>query len=635
MKFSKSLMLCGLAVLLMSSLVFSQPDTLTIIHVNDSHSNLMPYGNNQFGGIARAASVIGMWKMTEPNPITVHVGDFMVGSLAFDAYFGVPELQILNSLGFDALCLGNHEFDAGSEQLGNIIALAQPDSDFHFLCSNALNTAAVPVLNSYLQASAIIKRGNLKIGLLGLTTPAANVESSPAPVFIDTTIVPTVLTKTAELRGMGCQVVILLSHLGKLNDMAIAPYLTGVDAIIGGHSHDAIQDVIYVNNIPIVQAGEFYRWVGKLRLVYNGVSTSVLDYTLQEITSAIPVEPTTEAVVEQLSLGITQQYSPVLGDPFQPISYAKELINSDVIPSDTVTTINGDYFLYEGLDTPCGNLVTQAMLAYVDSADCAIEATGHIVEHIYPGPVSAADVFRMYPYGYDASDGLGFRLVRFQLPGMYFKVIMQNLMTQVNLQTQAFDYLIQSTGLDYNVTQIDPVNHIAGVDNIRINGNPVDDAAIYTFASSDQIVKYLRNLFGIEPMNLTVYPISVFQVVKEYVDKQDTLSLASDGHITKVVKITQPATVRDFKLEQNYPNPFNPDTEIQFRIQGNGPVRLCIYDVTGREVIRLIDRTLQQGSYSIPWNGCDCINRPCASGTYFYRLEFDSQVEMRKMLLLH
>jgi 2',3'-cyclic-nucleotide 2'-phosphodiesterase (5'-nucleotidase family) len=635
MKYSKSIMLYGLALVLMSNLAFSQLDTLTIIHVNDSHSNLMPYGNNQYGGIARAASVIGMWKATEPNPITVHVGDFMVGSLAFNAFFGVPELQILNSLGFDALCLGNHEFDAGSEQLGNLIAMAQPDSDFNILCTNALNTAAVPVLNSYIRAYAIVQRGNVKIGLLGLTTPAANIESSPAPVFIDTTLVPTVLTKTAELRGMGCQVVILLSHLGKLNDMAIAPYLSGVDAIIGGHSHDVIKEVIYVNNIPIVQAGEFYRWVGKLRLVYNGVSTRVLDYTLQEITSDIPAEPNTEAVVEQLRLGIVQQYSPVLGDPFQPIAYARERINSTVTPSDTVTTTEGDYFLYQGLDTPCGNLVTRAMLAYVDSADCAIEATGHIVEDIYPGPVTAADVFRMYSYGFDPSDGLGFRLVRFQLPGAYLKVILQNLMTQVNLQTQSFDYLIQSTNLDFIVTQIDPIHHIAGVDNIRINGNPVDDATIYTFASSDQVVKYLRNLFAIEPMNLTVYPISVFQVVKEYVDKKDTLEIGSDGHITKVVKKIQPAMIRDFKLEQNYPNPFNPSTDIQFQIHGNGPVRLSIYDVTGREVIRLIDRSLQQGSYSVPWNGCDRLNHSCSSGTYFYRLEFASQVQMRKMVLLH
>lgn len=93
---------------LMLATASSQTETLTIIHVNDTHSNLLPYAAGQYGGIARAASVIGMWQQTESNPILVHTGDLMVGTLMFNAYVGVPELQILNSLGFDAVCLGNH-----------------------------------------------------------------------------------------------------------------------------------------------------------------------------------------------------------------------------------------------------------------------------------------------------------------------------------------------------------------------------------------------------------------------------------------------------------------------------------------------------------------------------------------------
>lgn len=136
---------------LMLSAASSQTETLTIIHVNDTHSNLLPYAAGQYGGIARAASVIGMWQQTEPNPILVHTGDLMVGTLMFNAYFGVPELQILNSLGFDAVCLGNHEFDAGSQDLGNILAAAQLDSSFQILCSNAVNLSAVPTLvHSYI-----------------------------------------------------------------------------------------------------------------------------------------------------------------------------------------------------------------------------------------------------------------------------------------------------------------------------------------------------------------------------------------------------------------------------------------------------------------------------------------------------
>ncbi|HEX9934479.1 MAG TPA: hypothetical protein VGB38_04720, partial [bacterium] len=126
-------------------------DTLTVIHVNDSHSNLAPYGAQELGGIARAASVIGQWKMTNPNPILVHVGDFQVGTLMFNKYFGVPELQILNQLGFDALCLGNHEFDTGSKELGGILATAQLSPTFDILCANATRLDSCPELKAFVK----------------------------------------------------------------------------------------------------------------------------------------------------------------------------------------------------------------------------------------------------------------------------------------------------------------------------------------------------------------------------------------------------------------------------------------------------------------------------------------------------
>ena len=106
-----------LIVLFSFTNISAQADTLTILHVNDTHSCLAPLAprttalEGTIGGIARAATVIGMNKMQEKNVLTLHAGDFSIGDLFYNLYFGVPELQLMKSMGFDAMTVGNHEFD--------------------------------------------------------------------------------------------------------------------------------------------------------------------------------------------------------------------------------------------------------------------------------------------------------------------------------------------------------------------------------------------------------------------------------------------------------------------------------------------------------------------------------------------
>ncbi|MBD3288022.1 hypothetical protein GF337_04395 [candidate division KSB1 bacterium] len=105
-----------LCVLMFASL-YGQSEVLTIIHINDTHSHLTPWGPKDasnvgtYGGFARIASVIGSIKAATPNPITLHAGDVFGGDLMFNNFYGVPEFQIMAALGFDAMTIGNHEFN--------------------------------------------------------------------------------------------------------------------------------------------------------------------------------------------------------------------------------------------------------------------------------------------------------------------------------------------------------------------------------------------------------------------------------------------------------------------------------------------------------------------------------------------
>ena len=130
---------------LFTSIAFTQTDTITILHVNDTHSCLESLGPRNpalvgtQGGISRAATVIGMTKMTEQNVLTLHCGDVFIGDLFFNKFFGAAEFQLMNQLGFDAMAVGNHEFDLTPATLdASLRASFAPDSGFPLLSSNLI-----------------------------------------------------------------------------------------------------------------------------------------------------------------------------------------------------------------------------------------------------------------------------------------------------------------------------------------------------------------------------------------------------------------------------------------------------------------------------------------------------------------
>ena len=118
-----------LGLLVLALFVFSVPSSraaqetyLTILHTNDTHSTLFPYGpGDRWGGIARLSGLVKELKAERPNVLVLNSGDVFVGTFEFNKYLGYPELKIMESL-YDAMCLGNHEFDLGLEALLGVVS---------------------------------------------------------------------------------------------------------------------------------------------------------------------------------------------------------------------------------------------------------------------------------------------------------------------------------------------------------------------------------------------------------------------------------------------------------------------------------------------------------------------------------
>ena len=244
---------------------------LTILHTNDTHSQVEPKDNGQ-GGYARRMGLIRQEREKDPNLLLVDAGDFSQGTPYFNLYRGRVEIDAMNYIGYDAATLGNHEFDNGLDSLAMVLKLAQ----FPVVCAN-YDFTGTP-LEGLVQPFTIVQKGNLKVGIFGLGCQPKGIISDknfePAQ-YLEPYPVAQAMADT--LRAQGCDVVVCLSHMGTYGkaksdvcDAAMVASTRGIDAVIGGHTHKFYDRLRIANldgdSIPVCQMGKSGVYLGKIVL---------------------------------------------------------------------------------------------------------------------------------------------------------------------------------------------------------------------------------------------------------------------------------------------------------------------------------------------------------------------------------
>lgn len=247
-------------------------DHLTILHTNDTHSQVEPKSNDQ-GGYARRMGLIRQERKKDKHLLLVDAGDFCQGTPYFNFYHGRVEIGAMNRMGYDAATLGNHEFDNGLDTLAVVI---QSTANFPIVCSNYDFTGTA--LEGIVQAYAIVHKGNLKIGIFGLGCDPKGIIADknflPA-VYLDPYPVAQAMADT--LRAQKCDVVVCLSHMGTYGkapedvcDVNLAGKTRGIDVIVGGHTHKLYDNLRVPNldgdSIPLCQMGKSGVYLGKIVL---------------------------------------------------------------------------------------------------------------------------------------------------------------------------------------------------------------------------------------------------------------------------------------------------------------------------------------------------------------------------------
>jgi 5'-nucleotidase len=504
----------------------AQVDTLTILHVNDSHSCLTAYGPKDAngrptrGGIARIATLVGQARATEPNVLFTHSGDLFVGDFMFQEYLGVPELRILKALGMDALALGNHEFDLYPSTLEYALSTAGwPGEGFPILCAN-LDTSGDPAINDFVHPYTIKQVGNLKIGILGLNTESTNLESNPSPLVI---LPPLDVAQgwVDELRNnRQCNFVIVLSHLGADIDPVLASSISGVDVILGGHSHTEYPTPVLVGQTLIVQAGRFYGHISHLQLRVAGGVVQSWDYQLVPVDSSVPPAPEVQALVDNLVAGVE-------ADPrFGPV-YTQTLGQ---------VAVDAELPLSTGLcmDNSLGNLVADSYRE-AGGTDLALHPQGFSDQTIWAGPFTGNDVLRAVPYGFDPTTGLGMKLATLRATGMS---ILSGLEFGLFYMPYVDAFFLHMSGMSFAFDMSLPPGQRVDYASVRVNGAPIDPAGSYTVTVPDGVVPFLGQIPGFEIQDLTVTDRFVYTVVRDYLVAHSPVTRHAEGRVMNTAPLS-------------------------------------------------------------------------------------------------
>lgn len=264
------------AILFLALVCPSQARRLTIVHTNDTHSHIDPVRSGAeagLGGVIERAAYIDSVRKADgrSNVLLLDAGDFSQGTSYFTILGGDMETDVINALRYDAVCLGNHEFDNGLEELARRIRnLRCP-----VVCANY--DFSSPELERLVKPYVIIRRGGFKIGIIGLLTDLSRVVDRPVADRIRYLDPVSVTSRYADyLRNeKKCDLVICLTHLGYEGEAFTDPELVAatrnVDYVIGGHSHTFLDRAETVMNldgepVPVVTDGCWGLYVGNLKI---------------------------------------------------------------------------------------------------------------------------------------------------------------------------------------------------------------------------------------------------------------------------------------------------------------------------------------------------------------------------------
>lgn len=522
----------GIALTLAMAMIAgaASAETLTILHTNDFHSRIEPINKYDsgcsaedndagecFGGSARLITAVRAAREAAPHSLLVDGGDQFQGTLFYTRYKGEAAAEMMNAIGYDAMTVGNHEFDDGPE----VLRAFMDRIDFPILMSNA-DVSAEPHLAGVLMPSTVIEKDGIRYGLIGLTPQDTPDLASPGPNITFTDPVGAVREQIAKLEADGIDQIIVLSHSGYRVDQRVAAMVDGIDVIVGGHSNTFLSntsdraegpyptwvDTPNGGRTAIVQAYAYGKFLGKLDVVFDddGVVTEAIGEPIL-IDGQVAEDSSLKARIAELAKPLEEVRNRVVAEAAAPIGADRAICRSQ--------------------ECEMGNLVADAMLDRVKAQgiDIAIQNGGGLRAAIDDGPITMGEVLTVLPFQNV--------LATFSLTGADVKAALENGVSQVEEGAGRF---AQVAGLKYSFdANREPGKRITNVE-VMQNGDwaPLNEKAVYGVVSNN----FMRSggdgyvVFAENAIDAYDFGPGLENVVAEYLAANVPYTAYTDGRIT-------------------------------------------------------------------------------------------------------
>ena len=388
-----------------ANMSFAAERKLTILHTNDHHGHFQkfnPYPVKDVGGLAAQSTLVNIIRAEVEKDggsvLLLSAGDVNTGVPESDLLDAEPDFKLMNMIGYDAMVLGNHEFDNPRGVLMKQIEWA----DFPVLGANIVKKDTGKTL---VEPYIIKEVGGLKVAILGLITEQTPTLVLPENVAdLEFKSVIETAKKYVPLLERKADIVVVLSHIGLydegagyVDDQKLAAAVPGIDVIVGGHTHTALEEPVIVGNTIIVQADAYSEKVGRLNLVVDDISNKVIsyDFELLPVNGKKCVKYNGKKYYKYVGTGYVEDKE--ILEAQQPyLEGADELLGETV--GTTAVELVGNKSINRSQETNLGNLITDAMRAKT-GAEIALQNGGGIRAGIAPGKISYRDILAVQPFG--------------------------------------------------------------------------------------------------------------------------------------------------------------------------------------------------------------------------------------------
>lgn len=559
--------LCVLPVGAVAEGCTQETNVTTILFTHDLHSHFLPQSTaegGESGGYARLKTVIDGERAMNPDALLVDGGDFSIGSLIQTLYTTqAAELRTMGAMGYDAVTIGNHEFDhkgtGFAEMLNSAKAAQQVAVELLLVDARPLEDMdaykerfgpVTPVLPMLLEANyapaddnpdrafirsamenygvtdcMTLERGGVTYGLFGLMGVDSD-ECAPTSGFTRTDAAKAAKRCVETLKGEGAEIIVCLSHSGTGDSLAssedeeLAKAVDGIDVIVSGHTHSTLAEPLVVNDTYIVSSGPYCQNLGSLTFSWDdGGEKRLLDYRLIPIDETVAEDPEIAGIVEQWKDMVGETYLARYG-----LTYDEVLTHSDYdlnTPASAVQENNG-----------LGTLVSDAFLwadrtlnaAYADSPHTvSVTADGVLRANLPAGDLTAAMAFDVLSMGVGEDGTSGFPLVAVYLTGKELKAAMEvdasvtPIMPAAQLYMSGAKYAFNTKRMFFNRVYDAALTDVTFDESGTGNAYEIDDNALYRVVTgmySAQMLGTVKSksmgLLSLEPKQANGTPVTDF-----------------------------------------------------------------------------------------------------------------------------